>query len=342
MWDGLAHDNKEVYKKKTEAAKKEYLKTLAVYRASIVSKGEETPSKSTAGTISPQQIQQQQLTNTQSSPQQSLPVQQQQQQQTVKQDLTTKDEPQLTNQSLTNQPNPINNQQTFHTQQSNQQQSIQTSPYQQQTYNPNAYKSPPTNQIVDYNNQMMPIQQQQHNQVSPIHPQNSAAAQNHQMQMHQQQSQQVPIRPINYGYEQQPPPIPTNQQMMTPIDPYTSAMDNHANLQQSHHQYQPQNYGSEGYLNAQNQYNAFNPNNINLNQQQTSMQPPDQLEMQTSGQIQQCIRHGCSNQAISHQDWEDEYCSSECVISHCRSVFSNWVQQNNSSVHPQQNFSVVK
>lgn len=38
LWDSLDADNKNVYKKKTEAAKKEYLKALAAYRASLVSK----------------------------------------------------------------------------------------------------------------------------------------------------------------------------------------------------------------------------------------------------------------------------------------------------------------
>lgn len=33
-----------------------------------------------------------------------------------------------------------------------------------------------------------------------------------------------------------------------------------------------------------------------------------------------CIRVGCTNQAVSNSDWEDEYCSNECVITHCRCV----------------------
>jgi hypothetical protein len=53
---------------------------------------------------------------------------------------------------------------------------------------------------------------------------------------------------------------------------------------------------------------------------------------------QNCIRAGCTNLAIVSNDWEDEYCSSECVITHCRSVFGNWVH-NQSSV--QQNFPAV-
>uniref|UniRef100_W5MK91 TOX high mobility group box family member 3 n=1 Tax=Lepisosteus oculatus TaxID=7918 RepID=W5MK91_LEPOC len=38
MWDSLGEEQKQVYKSKTEAAKKEYLKALAAYRASLVSK----------------------------------------------------------------------------------------------------------------------------------------------------------------------------------------------------------------------------------------------------------------------------------------------------------------
>ncbi|XP_066518432.1 thymocyte selection-associated high mobility group box protein TOX [Hoplias malabaricus] len=37
MWDGLGEEQKQGYKKKTETAKKEYLKQLAAYRASLVS-----------------------------------------------------------------------------------------------------------------------------------------------------------------------------------------------------------------------------------------------------------------------------------------------------------------
>ncbi|XP_058847051.1 TOX high mobility group box family member 2-like isoform X1 [Acipenser ruthenus] len=38
MWDTLGEEQKQAYKRKTEAAKKEYLKALAAYRASLVSK----------------------------------------------------------------------------------------------------------------------------------------------------------------------------------------------------------------------------------------------------------------------------------------------------------------
>uniref|UniRef100_A0A0C9R8P6 Tox4_0 protein n=1 Tax=Fopius arisanus TaxID=64838 RepID=A0A0C9R8P6_9HYME len=54
-----------------------------------------------------------------------------------------------------------------------------------------------------------------------------------------------------------------------------------------------------------------------------------------------CIRQGCPNPAIANSEWEDEYCSNECVVSHCRfvDVFTTWVSSNPNS---QQNFSTVK
>ncbi|KAG9331180.1 hypothetical protein JZ751_019894 [Albula glossodonta] len=43
MWDSLGEEQKQAYKRKTEAAKKEYLKALAAYRASLVSKSYSEP-----------------------------------------------------------------------------------------------------------------------------------------------------------------------------------------------------------------------------------------------------------------------------------------------------------
>lgn len=48
-----------------------------------------------------------------------------------------------------------------------------------------------------------------------------------------------------------------------------------------------------------------------------------------------CIRSGCTNPAVVSIDWEDEYCSNECCLSHCKNVFAHWIQNN------QQNFTVA-
>ncbi|KAG1963370.1 thymocyte selection-associated high mobility group box protein TOX [Pimephales promelas] len=49
MWDSLGEEQKQAYKRKTEAAKKEYLKALAAYRASLVSKTYSDPVESKSG-----------------------------------------------------------------------------------------------------------------------------------------------------------------------------------------------------------------------------------------------------------------------------------------------------
>jgi len=44
---------------------------------------------------------------------------------------------------------------------------------------------------------------------------------------------------------------------------------------------------------------------------------PSQVTM-TGQRPSPCIHQGCPNPAISNNEWEDEYCSNECVVSHCR------------------------
>uniref|UniRef100_A0A3P8WIQ5 TOX high mobility group box family member 4 b n=1 Tax=Cynoglossus semilaevis TaxID=244447 RepID=A0A3P8WIQ5_CYNSE len=37
-----------------------------------------------------------------------------------------------------------------------------------------------------------------------------------------------------------------------------------------------------------------------------------------------CVRAGCTNVAVESEDWDKEYCSNECVATHCRDVFMAW------------------
>ncbi|XP_030286347.1 TOX high mobility group box family member 4b isoform X2 [Sparus aurata] len=37
-----------------------------------------------------------------------------------------------------------------------------------------------------------------------------------------------------------------------------------------------------------------------------------------------CVRAGCTNPAVDSKDWDKEYCSNECVATHCRDVFMAW------------------
>ncbi|TNN49875.1 TOX high mobility group box family member 4-B [Liparis tanakae] len=48
-----------------------------------------------------------------------------------------------------------------------------------------------------------------------------------------------------------------------------------------------------------------------------------------------CMRAGCTRPAVESQDWDKEYCSNECVATHCRDVFMAWCAirgQNSTSV----------
>ncbi|KAM4728453.1 TOX high mobility group box family member 4 [Anableps anableps] len=49
-----------------------------------------------------------------------------------------------------------------------------------------------------------------------------------------------------------------------------------------------------------------------------------------------CVRAGCTNPAVDSEDWDKEYCSNECVATHCRDVFKAWC-----SIH-NQNLGTVK
>ncbi|EDW31157.1 GL20738 [Drosophila persimilis] len=75
-----------------------------------------------------------------------------------------------------------------------------------------------------------------------------------------------------------------------------------------------------------------------MNDEQTTplatatVEPPDQIQLLTeAAQAPKCTREQCNKPAIINPDWEDEYCSNECVVIHCRNVFNNWALSLKSS-----------
>ena len=46
----------------------------------------------------------------------------------------------------------------------------------------------------------------------------------------------------------------------------------------------------------------------------------------------QCIRVGCTNPSVRNVEWEDEYCSNQCVVMHCDQVFKDWVREQQKSL----------
>lgn len=75
-------------------------------------------------------------------------------------------------------------------------------------------------------------------------------------------------------------------------------------------------------------------NNANPQQQGThttvtpNQQPTNLQLVSDAGSVQICLRENCNKRAIINPDWEDEYCSNECVVIHCRNVFNQWVKSN--------------
>ncbi|EEC07776.1 high mobility group protein, putative [Ixodes scapularis] len=217
MWDGLEADHKNVYKKKTEAAKKDYLKALAAYRASLVSRAAAEHSDTLYG-ASP--------VTAGSPPQGSLsPLQ--------------KKSPLLT--SLMEGGSPHHHPQQY------------------------MAMSPPQGMLGS----QQPLWANMHPmaQSAPMMQQHSSPQQ---MMMHS-----PPVTTSSYTADLMSAPAPSMS------SPASSGGPTRAGA-------------------------AF---------------PPPQL----------CTRTGCPNPAIESHDWDQEYCSSECVVSHCRDVFTAWMAQRQST-----------
>ncbi|XP_057714160.1 TOX high mobility group box family member 4-A isoform X2 [Corythoichthys intestinalis] len=45
-----------------------------------------------------------------------------------------------------------------------------------------------------------------------------------------------------------------------------------------------------------------------------------------------CVRSGCTNPAVESDDWDKEYCSNECVASHCSDIFKAWFSIRNQTL----------
>ncbi|XP_068604558.1 TOX high mobility group box family member 4-A isoform X2 [Brachionichthys hirsutus] len=69
----------------------------------------------------------------------------------------------------------------------------------------------------------------------------------------------------------------------------------------------------------------------------TEVLPPEEDDMElngTGGPVLGgvCVRAGCSNPAVDSRDWDREYCSNECVATHCRDIFMAWCSIRNGSL----------
>ncbi|XP_071759785.1 epidermal Langerhans cell protein LCP1-like isoform X2 [Centroberyx gerrardi] len=62
----------------------------------------------------------------------------------------------------------------------------------------------------------------------------------------------------------------------------------------------------------------------------------DEMELNESSDapsaLSVCARAGCNNPAVESKDWDKEYCSNECVATHCRDIFMAWCSIRNQSM----------
>ncbi|CAL1297631.1 unnamed protein product [Larinioides sclopetarius] len=178
---------------------------------------------------------------------------------------------------------------------------------------------PVTNSINMHpqNQQVWPMQSPQHlTNTSPPHVMQGG---NGMMGMQQQQL------PPQQQQQQQP----QQQSMQQPhMSPPQMGMMNRAQVQQM-----PGN--SPQMCNSASNSPSYNQNmtTVNPGGNQGNMGSVEMSSYPT------CLRNGCSNPAIDSPDWDREYCSSECVVSHCKDVFATWVAQRQATANP---YSTVK
>lgn len=339
MWDALDAEHKNVYKKKTEAAKKEYLKALALYRASLVSKGASESEVLYPG-YPP-------ATSSPSAPSHSLP--------------TSGSAPHPPPSSSNQHPPPP----PFYPFSSPPSSSSSSPPsHQNQGQLSPLAKKPSPNFLQDQQQQ----QQQQAMMLGSMA--RGSMQQQNLMQGGQQGGYMQQDGMVHQGYHLSPAPLlPPSSSLPPPPSPSTpnsaNMMSNsppmHHHMHQApqhHHQVAPnqpshQDENGGGMVGAGGQMVSGGSGNSSGGVVSSSPSGQQQgggggggnqggnsgMQMEPLPSPNACIRVGCPNQAVPNSEWEDEYCSNECVVSHCRDVFSSWVASNQGTT---QSYNAVK
>ncbi|XP_068854673.1 TOX high mobility group box family member 4-A-like [Aphelocoma coerulescens] len=66
------------------------------------------------------------------------------------------------------------------------------------------------------------------------------------------------------------------------------------------------------------------------------VESPPQVELVAESPVaaesprSRCVRAGCENPPVASGDWDEEFCSSECLVRHCRDVFLAWLAARNA------------
>uniref|UniRef100_A0A9J7X7P1 TOX high mobility group box family member 4 b n=1 Tax=Cyprinus carpio carpio TaxID=630221 RepID=A0A9J7X7P1_CYPCA len=287
MWDSLGEEQKQVYKRKTEAAKKEYLKALAAYKANQLSQQPtievlEAPASPAAAAVAPPPEPAPTAPPTRSS---RIPLHAPDNN-TITNICTSNiilDLPQVTTRSRTG------------------------------AHKPQA--PPPANkilvpkQVLQSPRQPPPLQQMQNTPPPP----------RLQQMVHSPAPPPLQAKPRGAAGQvvaMAPPPLqikivpaPSQTDMSAPIVMTTAAssvveVPPPAAIVADLSPLATEEVAEEGM-------------EVELNVSPAPVAPPADAPSV-------CVRAGCNNPPIESKDWDREYCSNECVATHCRDVFMAW------------------
>ncbi|XP_021570332.1 TOX high mobility group box family member 4 isoform X3 [Carlito syrichta] len=146
-----------------------------------------------------------------------------------------------------------------------------------------------------------------------------------------QAMQQPPPQKVRINLQQQPPPLqiksvplPTLKMQTTLVPPAVESSPE-----------QPMNNSPEAHT-----VEATSPETIceMITDVVPEVESPSQMDVElvsgspvTLSPQPRCVRSGCENPPVVSKDWDNEYCSNECVVKHCRDVFLAWVASRNSN-----------
>uniref|UniRef100_A0A182PSU4 Uncharacterized protein n=1 Tax=Anopheles epiroticus TaxID=199890 RepID=A0A182PSU4_9DIPT len=149
----------------------------------------------------------------------------------------------------------------------------------------------------------------QEQQIHLQHQQQLQQQQQQQQHQHQQHQQGVQLADPQLQHQPQLQQMAMQGGVIAGMSSQSSVVEDLMGVPQQHQHHQQQ----------QLQHTA-----MVQQQQQQQQQPSCSTKVEPKPLVvgQTCIRQGCNNQAIENPDWEDEYCSQECVVAHCRAVFA--------------------
>nr|XP_020460241.1 TOX high mobility group box family member 4-A-like isoform X2 [Monopterus albus] len=328
MWDSLAEEQKQVYKRKTEAAKKEYLKALAAYRANQLSQPATEEMETAPSPPPPAALP--------SAGQQAIcPGNNKQEENTITNICTSNiilDVPEMATRSRTGA-----NKTSAPSAAVAEAPPAQTitkiiiSKHMLQAGGPVVTVLPggvrtlqPTLLVSGASRQPPPLQQMQTTPPPPRLQQMAPAPPP--LQAKPREGSTTPGLPVS-AMATPPPPlqikiVPASllgKEVLPVIAPSTEAASSTATTSG-----QPAPVVSVQLVNS-----ADVPVNADEDEV-TEVQPSEEDEMEVNGSSDVasmksvCVRAGCNNPAVESEDWDKEYCSNECVATHCRDVFKAW------------------